>query len=471
MQACSYWEKNQVRPSPNISRFTMELLSLISSNEQKFLELNNSNIHLRLINIIQVRGDSTPSIKLAFVKLISSFLDHKSGFDWIVVKNIWTDVLVFCLTNPTIYIIRDSSNFMYRLLEKAAEYDEQFLNNVIKKVMQPLMMDELNSVVDINDEGFKEKLTPTLRLIIFIMEQYCMNECTQKSNDLIPTLFLRNYHLEQIVSSYMMIAKNKDLIFELETVTILIYFGDLCAEAKEPTFQVEQVKALGMKIFKLIASDISKNYHLNVIKMCHLCYRYWNIIKPRFPTQIGGSQGCPVIFENQITILQLLPIFLISVKVCSISCYEFEFDDFRDNYVTKIFKIMCPFTIRVAYSWRNQLMENEEQCFELSLKALSFLIQSRQYYSREMGIMAFQSIMYGIKDLVKGMKSNQQIIEICMKETNYLFIILDAVGKMIEDFEITWRDCVETICVMGATIEFINLTRWAPKVSSCLKKI
>lgn len=464
VQACSYWEKNVIQPSPNIGRFTMELLSLLSRNEQKFLQLNNLNIHVRLLAIVRARDDCTPSIKLAFVKLLSALLEHKSGFEWIVIKNMWTDVLVFCLTNPTIYIIRDSSSFMYRLIEKAVEYDEQFLNNVIKKIMQPLMINELKSTIDIDEECIKEKLTPTLKLIIFIMEQYCKTECTQKSNDLIPILFLRNYHLEQTVSSYMMIAKNKDFIFELETVTILIYFADLCAEAKEPILHIEQLKNLGMKIFKLLASDISKNYNLNVIKTCNLCNRYWNMIKPRFPVQIDGSPNCPVIFENQITILQMIPICLVSVKFCAITCYEFEFDDFRDNFITKIFKVMCPYTIRVVYSWRNQLM-TEENCFDISLKALSYLMQSRQYYSREMGIMAFQAIMYAIKDLVKAVKDNRQLIDTCMKESNYLYMLLDAVGKMIDDFQITWRDCVETICVMSVAIELINLAQWPPKVS------
>lgn len=465
VQACSFWEKNAIRPPSNIGKFTMELLGLISSNEQKFVELNSSNIHLRLIDIVQVKSESTPSIKMAFVKLLSLLLEHKSGFEWIIVKNMWTDVLAFCVTNPTVHIVRESSNFIYKLLQKAAEYDTQFLNSVIQKIMQPFTMIELKSANNVDEEQVKDKLTPTLRLISFIMEQYCKNDCSQRNSDLVLTLFLQNYHLKQIISTYMVIAKSEDFTFELENITLLIYFTELCAEVKEPTFRVEeQLSSLSMKVFKLLAANISKHYNLNVIKLSHLCIRYMSFIKSIFPLQVGNSQEYSVIFESKIIIFQILPICLISESICSLTSSHIDFDEFRDNYFEKIFKLMCTYTIRVGYGWRNQLM-TEDNCFEISFEALLYSMQSRQYYTKEMGVMAFQAIIYGINDLVNTMKDSQHLIDACMKRSNYMCTIFNAVGKMIEDFQITWRDCVETICVMCATIDFINLTRWPPEVS------
>lgn len=464
VQACSYWEKNVIQPSPDVCTFTLELLGLISKNEQKFRELNRSNIHSRLTDTMQITDDSMPSINLAFVKLLSSLLEHKSGYEWIVAKNMWSNVLAFCVRNSTNYIVRDNSTFMYRLLEKAAEYDEQFLNSVIKMIMQPLMINELRSTVNIDEEYLKDKLTPTLRLIVFIMEQYCSNKCTQKGKQRIPTAFLRNYRLEHVLSSYMLFVTNEDFIFELENATILMYFAVLCGDAREPAFYTEHLKGVGIKVFKLIALDISKHYNLNVIKVCYLFFRYLNLVKQKFPLLISNSEESLVTLEKKINVFQFIPMYMVSMNICSKTMAEFEINEFRANYLSKIFDILCLQTVRLGYSWRNQLLA-EKHSFEIAVKSISYLMQSRQYYSKEMAFMVFQTILYSIEDLVSAMKSNQQLIDTCIRESTYLYVILDAVAKMIEDFQITWRDCVETISVMGTAIDLINLAQWPPKVS------
>lgn len=465
IQACSYWEKNTIQPPSSISRFTLELLSLMSKNEQKFIYLNNTNIYVRLFEIMRVeKNDSTPSLKLASVKLLFSFLEHKSGFDWIQQKDSWMHVLQYCLTNPTIYIIRDSSRFIYELLEKAVIYDEQFLNTIIQRIMLPLTINELKNTTEINDEAIRDELRPTLKLIIYIMEQYCKNESLQYRNELIPRLFLKNYHLEQIISSYIMIAKNKDLIFELQNITYLIYFVDLCIEAKEPTFKADSLIDVALKTFKLLSSDISRGISMNVIKGCYLCFQYWSMLKPRFPKMPTLMQDNPLIFESQMLVLMTLPLYLISIKYCGLTCDENQFDDFRDNFVTKIFKIMCQTTIRVCYTFRDQLLL-EEDVFDLSIKSVSYVMQCVKHFNKEMGFIVFQTLIYSITDMVTAMKINPQLIEVCIKQPNYLYMLFDSLGKVIEEFKITWRDCVETICVMGIAIEFINITSWPTKVN------
>lgn len=53
--------------------------------------------------------------------------------------NSWTDVLNYCLAaNTTVYVMKESYNFMYNLLESKVHFDEAFCNVVVKRILQPL---------------------------------------------------------------------------------------------------------------------------------------------------------------------------------------------------------------------------------------------------------------------------------------------------------------------------------------------
>lgn len=155
IEACAFWEKNEYEPSTNVACFVLHLGSFVSRNEERFLKLSSINAYLRLCDIFCVRKYSTlVQVKQAYVSLLESFLEHRyglfrlfvsnctyvsffdrSGVEWIRATNSWTDVLNYCLmSNP----IKESYNFIYKLLESRVLYDEKFCNTIVKKILQPL---------------------------------------------------------------------------------------------------------------------------------------------------------------------------------------------------------------------------------------------------------------------------------------------------------------------------------------------
>lgn len=62
----------------NVGRFVLELTAIVSRNDARFMQLSSANAYLRLCDTFRVRKtDCVPSIKLAYVKLLESFLEHK----------------------------------------------------------------------------------------------------------------------------------------------------------------------------------------------------------------------------------------------------------------------------------------------------------------------------------------------------------------------------------------------------------
>lgn len=428
-------------------------------------------MYLRIIDILSVqKTDSSPSYKLAYVKLLNSLVTHKSGFDWVVSTNFWTDVLSYCMTSPTLYIIRESYDFMYNLLVQAVAHDQIFCNTVVRKIMQPLVVRELRNasgITEINEEKYKERLTPALRLVIYILEQHLRNECLRKGNYLIPQLFLQDCHLEQAVSGYLMISKNEDLVFDLGNATLLIYFVDLCLEAREPMFTSDEVQQTAKKVFTIICNCISKKHHINVTKISYLTLHYLKVINVRMPPNCFTSVDSykrPLTFENQLIVMLTFPMFTLLMRRYPLSFSDMNIDEIRDLFCMKFFQISCEHTIRMVYNFRNVLMEDDIDDIMVSQKALFYTVLAKKYYNRDQAIIVFQCLIYMLHDLVMGVKDNSIPTSLLNQCASLMHGKLEALATFIEEFRITWKDCIETVCVMGCAIDFINMFKWPIKV-------
>lgn len=66
---------------------------------------------------------------------------YRTGVEWIRATNTWIDVLNYALANnSTVYLLKESYCFIYKLLESKVDFDETFCNVVVKRIMQPLMV-------------------------------------------------------------------------------------------------------------------------------------------------------------------------------------------------------------------------------------------------------------------------------------------------------------------------------------------
>lgn len=134
-KAIQYWEESSSLPTPTVTTFTAYLTSLLSKNERCFVAFNSCNLYIRLCTTLKLRTpDSLPSVKLGYIKLLASFLEHKSGVEWLIATNNWQDVLGYCLAGQTIYIVREGQNFMYNLLLKGCNQNAVFCSMIIEKV-------------------------------------------------------------------------------------------------------------------------------------------------------------------------------------------------------------------------------------------------------------------------------------------------------------------------------------------------
>jgi hypothetical protein len=94
------WSAKRVTPAACIASFTLNLAALLAKNEDRFCSLNKNNFFIKLVNVLKARQSGVaPSVKLAYVKLLSSFLEHKSGIEWMIACTFWETVFQFSLSD------------------------------------------------------------------------------------------------------------------------------------------------------------------------------------------------------------------------------------------------------------------------------------------------------------------------------------------------------------------------------------
>ncbi|KAK4874486.1 hypothetical protein RN001_013846 [Aquatica leii] len=465
IKATQYWEDTGTIPSQSIISFIINLTSLLSKNEDRFNRLNVCNVYLRLCAVLKIRTSTTSAtVKVSYIKLLLSFLEHKSGINWLIATNNWQDVLGYCLEGPsTTYVLREGHNFLYNLLIEASNYNLVFCNMVIEKLMS--VFNELNFINGIvNDESLQKKLTPTLRILSHIFVSSLQNKLGSKDYR-IPKIFIKDYNLEQTVWNIIMITShNEEFFMDLNKIMALTNFFDLAFDLKTERFQCNRLKKMVAEIYKLIGMNISKGFVLNVCHLCHLLQYYWKLMEFQLPNVDFGSEEVQILFESQILVFQVLPFPMISYKECSVQSSHLCEDEFRDHFMAKVFKTLCEHTVRLGYNYRSLLISEKVNLFDAALQATAYIMKTRQYYHRDTAVIVFQYSMYTLNDIILATKAKPEMRDVFTKYTSYFVAMFDVISTFIKEFDITWRESVETISVMNVAVDYVSVTCWAPKM-------
>lgn len=318
------------------------------------------------------------------------------------------------------------------------------------------------------EEQLKQLITPTIRLITTLLDQYLKAECINRNHQHIVSIFLKNYHLEQTMDHLLTLATDEDFLFDLANLIYTIVFINMCVEAKEHTFCEGEVTPLVKKIFDLLHANITKRFCHAGLKLSHIAVRYWHLIRPRLmpcpPQNVHRDINKePLIFENQLVILHSMPSFIFIVCRFNLPLHQIMQDDFRENFANKVWRQMCEYTIRLAYNYRQALVETRNSQ-ELGKIALDYIMETKPYYDRDQAVIIFQTLVYLFKDIVTFTKDDAGQIEIAKNEADFIKLVLVLIGQFIEEFQITWRDCVESICIVGLSLYFISISEWPKKL-------
>ncbi|KRT83220.1 HEAT domain-containing protein, partial [Oryctes borbonicus] len=461
LKACAHWEKRSIQPSPCTSSFVLHLISLLSIDENRFAYFKTYNIYNTICSILKVKAPETsPSTKLAYLKMLMSFLNHRSGLDWLISTDNWRDGLNYSLEGQTIYLVREAKQFIYNLLQQSINYNNIFCDLVIKRIIQKLNDFQCQNGAgfpEIREESLFKHMSFVLKLILHILEKHIE---IRNDDYRVPTIFILNYQLEQCIWKVGAATQIADVILDCDKILICIYFLQLFMLKIDP-IPLAELKRAGAAVTKLINHRMTGKQHVIFLKLCHYTDYMWTFVFPRVTP--ATSEDSLLKLEHNLLPLQILPIVIVTFKHCSFVAKDFDNDDVRDIFITKLFKTMNEQSTRLAYQWKNIVMA-EDEIFSLAQQALMLIMTYRKYYSKNRAIIIFQSCIYSFKDIICSLKDGRTTAEIFYQNSTYLINLINCLSTFINEHEITWTESVETMCVLNATLDFLSLSGWSTRV-------
>lgn len=441
----------------------MNLASLLAQNEQRFSVLNNNNFFIKLINVLKARQSGvSPSVKSAYIKLLSAFLEHKSGIEWMVICTFWEDIYQLSLLNSR--DLTESTKFMTKLLEKTVEHDEIFCNNVVRRIMQPLGENIYKSVRGSNDvlevqNQVTEYLKPTLTLIGTILENFLDRIFFGRNDFSVVLIFLKNFHLEERISDFMVLAQSKCLAFDLSKIMFIMQFLELYVNAVTNNTDMASLNVTMQRIKNNFIVSLSKGCFKEIISISTFGQLYWNLMETKVPLVQNNET---VSFCDRLVVLQILPQLCLLLKYywTKDNLEEMWSDVFRESFIIDLFKMLsCQNTIRLTYMWRDFLV-NRDDLFEICIFSYKCIRKSRKYYSRKCAVVVVQTMIYIIKDVVTSIKESPSKLDIFLEQLTYFSLLFEVLGELIEEFQITWKDSLESIDLLAACFDFLMLPNW-----------
>nr|CAD7568552.1 unnamed protein product [Timema californicum] len=149
-------------------------------------------------------------------------------------------------------------------------------------------------------------------------------------------------------------------------------------------------------------------------------------------------------------------ILVMPILACLVTTKASDDNFCVDTYCEKIHNITCEETLRIMYSFRDFLVDKGSHR-QNSLQAVISIMQIKDYLSRDRGVIVFQAFTYSLKDFITGWPNAPVIKNECVLQyPELLSALLDGLTTLIEQFQITWRDSVESICLFTFTEQLLN---------------
>jgi hypothetical protein len=473
-KAVATWSATGATPPNGIISFVLNLAGLLSKKEERFCDLNNNNFFIKLVNVLRARQVGVAgSVKLAYIDLLLSFLEHRSGVNWMIAYNFWEDVFLFGLTDQDELVTKKSALFMSKILEETITYKESFCDDLVRRIMSPLN-DNINRSIkastdldDLDDDAASLHLKPTLKLIGDVLQYFLDGILFDQKDYRVVLVFLKNFHLEETICDLMVVAQSKCLVFDLGKIMFIMQFLDLYIKFVTKIITAVELNSTLCKIKHNFISSVSKGNWEDFVKFCNFGLFYWKLIETKIPVVCIKKSNEFLPFSCQFLVLTLLPQVCLVMKYCtSISEFEEENlrDDFRNVFIQKLFRMMSyQETVRACYSWRDRLIARPD-LFRISKYSVRIVKESTRYYSSDEAVVVFQGLIYILKDVLTAIKESPHKLDLFLNETDYFYLALEIVTSLINEFDITWRNTFEAFDVMTLAFDFLTVSNWSTEV-------
>lgn len=424
------------------------------------MKLNFVHVLEDFIEIIRAVPEPVefPEIKISYINLISSFLQHTSGLQWLTVTSYWFDVITMASQGSSEEITKKSVNFILNLLEETGKQNDVFCKVAIKMIVSPLTDVAISSTKDkdisvIETKAMKENVKLLNSILETLLERSCM-----RRNFTVLSIFLDNFDLEKSLNNIISLVETEETFIMLSLILNVILYCFAARDYTSTENKNKQYFSIAQRIAELLVYFVSrcKPYHklFPIIQKSLLYgkYIYETIYASSTNTWRTQKQNAGEIFQNQMIIFVLWPI------TDTTSTMRMDSTDLRQELTSKVMKSLHSMTYKTM-----RVVKDFVHMFTIedATKALEYLQICSPFYAHTVANMTTQILIYRFSDVLseidsfKGMNFWSQ---------DFICLFIETLVIFLSTFDLTWKDSVETVFVTDIATQFLRQSFWKSKV-------
>lgn len=401
-----------------------------------------------------------------YVKIMTASLSHKTGCSWFITTNYWPKVIILTLASQEeSEIAKEGYSFISKLIEKSFAINKEFCSTVIHALVSPII--DLKKAVQLeeNTDGlsYHQSITPSLNVLKSSMVTLLYTKNADLFKHFADVANQNEFEKYALEICEEMIEENS-LFASITTLYLLYFFQMLHKVSKVSILRSDDISSLLTKYDTLRRNILLKKPISIYMRLMYSGLRYKHIVHGMFPKIITKNR-IVVSCREQMIYHQLFPCLFLSLKLFGMEYAFFESTDrIREHVIQKHVDRIIP----VVFNQLFQLKETLEDTgsFEEGSLALGYLLKSTSFYHRDEANTIVDLLMFCYEDL-SGLVAEDwaQGVVVVPEKLNYLARMIETITTLICQFDLNWRDALETFVLMEITGDVLCLSGLTEQVS------
>lgn len=464
IKAVSIWETDLV-PTPPLLTLAINFSIYISADENYFIQLNNQDIFQRFIKLIKKAlnaMEATPNI--GYVRLMSAFLNHKSGCRWIISSSYWSEIVLLTLSSPNDSdLTQVGYKFTSKLIAKSNSTDSEFCRKVINLMIAPII-DIANSPEHIFDSSIIRNRESTFNFVTAVLDnlleerRIIMLECVLE--------VLNQTKLELHLGNLLKKIKDESLTVPIIILLHLISMYKLIVDQNKYAssyINYDDFRKISSDVIEFVTNVMKTGFPQIILQICANEHRYFEKLGPLVP-KIKTRDNIITSISEQLVIFELYACCYVGNTLFGTDYCNIE-DSIRDNAITTRIKRMLPETIRFVYLLKDMYTVN----FTLEYATISlkyFLSRTHEVVDKESRIMSLQYLITCLEDISIAIRCKpEELLKLPGKDT-YILTLMQTITILLKEFDLNWQDIFETMLLLDITNTILEFQSWEKEVST-----
>ncbi|KAF4519207.1 hypothetical protein B566_EDAN013501 [Ephemera danica] len=402
--------------SESLLSFGLRMHGHLIGNEVFFTSQELRESTGRIISSPRFLVTGNASIQCSFVQMASALLSHQSGVDCLTELDAWGKIHSMYEKNHSIYVSKECQNFLSEFIFKL-DLEKESTLSLLELCLQSLSTStklNFNLAIDLVTKMLQAAFLSDSKQVPQILAERLEKECNE------------------LLSSH----QDTEKLVKVARVLALLAFAMRSAE---------DLPLLETKILDIVSRLIDAK-NISAVQMTLLqCQSYWSTLKPKLKHLVINSP-----LDHQLVYIQVMQLLQKDFAEIRKDCAR--------NFLEKLCAQSTEATKHQGCRLRKLVLSSGDPQLH-ACRGIHSLMQMKEFMSRETSTFVFRTLMCILVQFIEA--SSEEFSK--YQATGFMSTTLESTMRLIDHFHFTWRDSIETTCLLTFMQELLCEPVIAPR--------